>query len=121
MGLVYRHNGDVSRARRELEQAIKLDPEDKEARYALASLLKSSGDLQAATAQFAQVQQLNQQEVSRDLALGANRAGTLMAQKKEWDGAIDQFRRALQLKPGLAEARFNLGAPCGKRGNWRAR
>ena len=115
LGFVYRHNGDISRAQAELEQAVKFDPQDKEARYTLAALLKSGGDVQAAQAQFAQVQQLNQQEVSRDLALGANRAGAVMAEKKDWDGAIEQFRRALQLKPDLAEARFNLAGVSIKR------
>ncbi|MCP4675421.1 MAG: tetratricopeptide repeat protein [Deltaproteobacteria bacterium] len=35
--------------------------------------------------------------------------GTVLAEKKEYEGAIKEFRAALELKPGMEDAMFSLG------------
>jgi len=108
LGLALESTGDLERARTELREAVRLDPSDKQAHLALASLLKRQGNTQEAQSESARVEQLNRQEIDRDQARGANRAGAELAAQKEWDAAIEQFRKALELQPDLGEARFNL-------------
>jgi tetratricopeptide (TPR) repeat protein len=89
LGGVYEDLGDATHARREFEQAIALNAEDSEAHYALASLLRREGDRAASEAHLARFNQLKEQETKRDFATRAYRSGTLLAQRKEWDRAIE--------------------------------
>jgi Flp pilus assembly protein TadD len=108
LGRVYENLGEPAQARREFEQAIALNAEDSKAYFALANLSRKQGDRAAAKAYLAQFNQLKQREMNRDLATREYRSGTLLAQRKEWDRAIEQFRKALELNPGLNVARFNM-------------
>jgi Flp pilus assembly protein TadD len=94
--------------RQALETAIKLDPGSAEAHFALANLARRTGDTATSNSEFEKVRQLRQADVNRDLALGALRAGVTLARRRDFDGAILQFRKALEIDPQLAEAHFNL-------------
>jgi Flp pilus assembly protein TadD len=108
LGLAVEREGDLARAEAEFRQAVALDPKDRKAHLALASLLRRRGDTQGAQSEFSVAKQLDQQEVNSDLARGADRAGVLLAEQKQWSAAIEQFQKALQLQPNIGEARFNL-------------
>jgi tetratricopeptide (TPR) repeat protein len=103
-----------------LENAVRLDPNSVEARYALANLARQSGDTAASRAQFAKVQQLRQDEVNRDLAQGEIRAGVVLASKRDFDAAIQRFRKAIAIDPRLGEAHFDLAGALLEKGDARA-
>ena len=59
-----------------------------EARYALATLARQTGDSSASRQQFAKVQQLRQEQMNRDLALGNIRAGIALAEKRQYKDVV---------------------------------
>jgi tetratricopeptide (TPR) repeat protein len=91
-----------------LETAVRLDPNLVEARYALANLAREQGATVQSQQQFAKVQQLRSTEANHDVALGHVRAGVLLAEKHEYDSAIEHFRKAVAIDPRLGEAHFDL-------------
>jgi len=100
--------GKREEQRTALEAAVRLDPNLVEARYALANLARQQGDATSSREQFTKVQQIRGAEVNRDLALGDVRAGVALAEKHEYVGAIEKFRKAIAIDPSLGEAHFNL-------------
>ena len=102
--------------RQALEAAIKLDPGSPEAHFALANLARGSGDAATAKSEFEKVRELRQGNINRDLASGAVRAGVLLAQKGDYDGAIREFRKALEINPEMGEAHFDLAGALMQKG-----
>jgi len=100
-----------------LETAVRLDPNSVEARYALANLARQTGDTAASREQFAKVQQLRQADVNRDLAQGEIRAGVVLAGKRDFDAAIEHFRKAIGIDPTLGEAHFDLAGALLEKGD----
>ena len=58
--------------------------------------------------------------MNRDLALGNIRAGIALAEKRQYDEAVEQFRKAIAIDPQLGEAHFNLAGARFERGDVRA-
>jgi tetratricopeptide (TPR) repeat protein len=44
-----------------------------------------------------------------ELAVLHHRLGTVLAEKKEYEAAVAEFRQAMELKPGMEDAMFSLG------------
>jgi tetratricopeptide (TPR) repeat protein len=44
-----------------------------------------------------------------NLAVLLHRKGTVLAEKKDYEGAVKAFREALEMKPGMEDAMFSLG------------
>lgn len=109
--------GRLDQQKAALETAIRLDPNAVEVRYALANLARQTGDTAASSSQLAKVQEIRQQQVDRDLALGEIRAGVVLAGKHEYDAAIEKFRHAIAINVQLGEAHFNLAGALLEKGD----
>jgi tetratricopeptide (TPR) repeat protein len=116
---VLREMGKTEEQKAALETAVRLDPNLVEARYALANLARQQGDQAASREQFAKVQQLRKAEVNRDLALGDIRAGVVLAEKHEYDAALEHFRKAITIDPRLARGAFQSGRSAAREGGCR--
>ena len=103
-----------------LETAVRLDPNSVEVRYALGNLARQTGDTAASREQLAKVQELRQGEASRDLAQGEIRAGVVLAGKRDFDAAIEHFRKAIAIDAKLGEAHFDLAGALLEKGDARA-
>jgi len=114
---VLRQMGKKEEQKAALETAVRLDPNLVEARYALANLERQLGDTQASRAQFATVQHLRATEANHDLALGDVRAGVVLAEKHDYDSAIEHFRKAVAIDPYLGEAHFDLAGALLEKGD----
>jgi tetratricopeptide (TPR) repeat protein len=114
---VLRDLGKHDEQKAALESAVRLDPNSVEARYALANIARQTGDTAASREQFAKVQQLRQADVNRDLAQGEIRAGVALADKRDFDAAIEHFRKAIGIDPKLGEAHFDLAGALLEKGD----
>ncbi|HKV23446.1 MAG TPA: tetratricopeptide repeat protein [Candidatus Acidoferrum sp.] len=92
---------------------IEMNPEDFEAHYNLAALLKMKGDLAGATEQFSEAVRLQPKDPTANNALG----GMLLA-SNHIDGAITHFRTALEARPDYFDAHYNLGNALASQGDY---
>ena len=97
--------GRVAEAERSYRYALHLDPGFRPARLALARLLTRTGQAAHAEAELRLLLSSGEHDADSWTALG----GSLAAQDRVAD-AEGAYRRALQISPGLAIARHNLGA-----------
>ena len=102
------HQLQMPEERAELEAALRLDSQSASAHNALANLLKSKGDMAGARAEFSRLQEIKQNDVARDIALGHMRAGVKLAQGSDYSAAAGEFRQAVEANPRLAEGWFDL-------------
>jgi tetratricopeptide (TPR) repeat protein len=98
--------------------AVRLQPDDVEARYNLAGGLKRLGDLEGAVAQYealAAELAVAPQERPRMAALYRS-AGNALADLGRLDDAIARYETSLQYAPDSAGAQSDLGVALGRRG-----
>jgi tetratricopeptide (TPR) repeat protein len=93
----------VEDAKKLLDQAVKTDPKDPHAWYALGMLNKNSSDPQSAVEDFKRVIEIDDSDADTWYFLG-----TVYAQLKQFPQAIDAFEHALKLNPLHASAQFGL-------------
>ena len=93
----------VDAAKTILDEAVKADPKDPHAWYALGMLNKNSSDPQAAVEDFKHVIELDDSDADTWYFLG-----TVYSQLKQFPQAIDAFDHALKLNPLHASAQFGL-------------
>jgi len=93
----------VDAAKTILDEAVKADPKDPHAWYALGMLNKNSSDPQAAVEDFKHVIELDDSDADSWYFLG-----TVYSQLKQFPQAIDAFDHALKLNPLHASAQFGL-------------
>jgi tetratricopeptide (TPR) repeat protein len=85
-------------------EALKINPEFKEAYNNLGIALLSQGKLDEAISQFREALKINPEYVNARYNLG-----TLLANQGKLDEAMSHFREALRLNPKFVEAYNNLG------------
>jgi Flp pilus assembly protein TadD len=106
--------GDSARAQAELESLIRDAPGLIEARLALATLLAGQGRVQ--DAQSIVEEALTIDATDQELASAHTAAGRLL--EGEAGEAEPHFRRAIELDPAAAEARFRLALGLGRVGRF---
>ncbi|HVT93305.1 MAG TPA: tetratricopeptide repeat protein [Bryobacteraceae bacterium] len=112
------HDLNLPREQRsELEIAVRLDPKSAGAHYALATLLKNEGRIDASKAEYARVRDLRQSEVTRDLALGYMRTGVRLGKAGDYSSAVIHLRKAVEANPQLTEAWFDLAGALMQKGD----
>lgn len=106
-------DGDYQGGRAAFEEAVQLDPQSVDARYALATVHYLMKEYEAAHREFTRVAELDPTHAGAEVNLGAlcNLAG-------RYEEAIEHLRRSIQLDRGRSEAYYNLGIAYRKLGKW---
>jgi len=104
------------RARKALEKAVALDPENVQARLDLATFYREAPGIVGGSTKdaLAQVEEIKR----RDPYLGALILGDLAIDQKKFDEAERQYEAAIELRPKDTEAFFRLGALHQKTGQY---
>ena len=90
-----------------LRQATRLQPRLEEAWFHLGGVLLQQQDWSAAREAYAHVLALSQ-VTTHVQALAHNGLGIALRHLEQMDASIEQFSKALQLEPGMLDARLNL-------------
>ncbi len=104
LGTVLQEAGRASEAVEAFTRAIRIDEEMAVAHDHVSRALAEIGRKAEADASAKEAARL------RDLAIAENDRGVELAEDERLDEAIAAFRRAIRIRPELAEARSNLGA-----------
>lgn len=105
--IIYQYDWDWSRSEKEFRRALDLDANNVGAHRGLGTLLTRTGRAAEARAEMARVHELDPRHPGgSDAALGA---GFRLRNEKNYDQAIAQMRKALELDPSVARAHFQLG------------
>jgi tetratricopeptide (TPR) repeat protein len=108
LGQIAERQDDPQTALQRYDRAVRTGPRFIEGYRALGRLYADLGYLGEA----AQVLQAGLQVVipgTGDEAALHHLLGTVHHQQRNWDGAIEQFRAALRIEPGMRDALFSLG------------
>ncbi len=102
--MAMKYDGNLAQAARHLQRALQLDPNNHYTIGYTASLLGNLGRLDQAIAGYKYV-------ISRDPVNPANfsNLGNIYQRDKRWDEAIEAFRTALRLSPGMMISRGLIG------------
>ena len=133
LGIALYESGDYPRARTYLEAAARANPKDEHAAYYLANDLIKLGDLNAAAEQLRQLasqqpkneeiwyllgkvhMKLSEQALSRlndinpDSVWVHEISGEIMEGMKNYDGALIEYKKAVQMAPQQAGVHYLLG------------
>lgn len=108
---LYGRKGDVSRALAELQAAVAADPDSAEAHYRLGILYSSGGRFPDAAREYAAAIRGDGEHAESLSALGA-----LLGMAGQYAEAERLLKKAVEIKPGYADARHNLEVLYRKRG-----
>ena len=103
-GALYR-KGEIDKTIGQIREAIRLKPDDADARKNLGAALFNEGKVDEAISQFQDAMRLKPGNAEAHDYLGV-----AFLSKGQIDDAISQFQDALRLKPDDATIHFNLGA-----------
>lgn len=105
LGLHYQRRGLYEPAMLEYKKALEIMPDLLEARSNLADLYFKMGRLEDALKEYAVVEKSAPGSKAGEVQ---NNIAAIYETKKEWDKALDKYRLALRLDPGLDFTHFNL-------------
>jgi protein O-GlcNAc transferase len=114
IGSMYFKMGRLEEAITHYQQAIALSPNLAGAHWNLGKVYHKHGNLEAAIACFQRTSELNPQLVGADFHF--NLANRLFAQGKR-DEAIENYEKAIAIKPDWAEAYANIGSARSQQGD----
>ena len=133
LGIAYFETGDYPHAKESLEVAVRANPKDANAAGLLARTLLHTGDLQAASQQLQQLAksepdnqqiwyqlgqaylQLSQQAFTKvqaidpDSVLVHEMSGQMMEDMRNYDGALVEYKKAVEMAPHEAGTHYGLG------------
>jgi Flp pilus assembly protein TadD len=92
-----------------LREAIRLQPEFAGAHTTLATVLRQLGDAEGAAAEGRTGMEMAKQKTGEQAALFATNSGRRLLNAGDVEGAISQFRVAINSSPNYAAAHFELG------------
>ena len=104
-----KQKGELGDAAAALREAIRLQPDFAGAHTTLAAVLRQMGDAEGAAAEGRAGAELAKQKTSEQAALFATNSGRRLLNAGDIDGAISQFRSAINSSPNYAPAHFQLG------------
>src|SRR5262249_35800216 len=110
-------DGKVEDAARELKEAVRLSPDNGEARYQLGLALARSGQKDEATSELQKGRELVAADDRTKTASLDILEGRAAFEKGELDTAAAKLRHASQLRPDSAEAHLSLGNVLEKKGD----
>ncbi|MGC9198879.1 MAG: tetratricopeptide repeat protein [Acidobacteriaceae bacterium] len=104
LGMSYYGAGEYAKAAPFLQEAADRDPSNLPLRLALAHSYLWTRQDQKVLAVYREILVLNPNSAEADML-----AGEALDQMKDWTGAVDQFRAAIQADPTLPDVHFGLG------------
>ena len=104
-----KQKGELQPATDALRQAIRLQPDFTGAHTTLAAVLRQLGDAEGAAAESRAGAEIVKQKTSEQAALFATNSGRRLLTVGDIEGAISQFRAAINAVPNYAPAHFHLG------------
>jgi tetratricopeptide (TPR) repeat protein len=107
----YAAKGDLDKAIADLNEAIRLDPNDADARYDRGLTLGEKSEWDKAIADYGEAIRLK-----HDFADAYYERGVAHGEKGEWDKAIADYSQAIRLEPSDGEAYYNRGLAYNKIG-----
>jgi tetratricopeptide (TPR) repeat protein len=117
LGSVLKQKGDLQPSADALREAIRLQPDFAGAHTNLAAVLRQLGDAEGAAAESRKGMELLKQKSSEQAATFATNSGRRLLNAGDLDGAIAQFRSAIQSLPAYARAHYQLGLALERKGN----
>ena len=116
LGTVLKQMNQLPEAADALRQAIRLDPDFAGAHTTLAGVLRQLGDSAGAAAEGKAGAEMTKAKTDLQAATFATNSGRRLLNAGDLDGAISQFRTAIQVKPTYAVAHYELGLALSRKG-----
>jgi len=114
MGALYYQKEDFSSSAKELEEALKLSPTDVKYHYQLGRVYWAMKEVDLAETHFREVVRLSPESRYS----GPHAAlGYILSMKKDYDGAVREFKKCIELEPENPIYYYALGAQCDMRGD----
>ena len=112
-----KQKGELAEAAKALREAIRLQPEFAGAHTTLASVLRQLGDNEGSAAESRAGAEIAKRKTSEQAALFATNSGRRLFNAGDLDGAISQFRSAIESVPGYAPAHYQLALALQRKGD----
>jgi Flp pilus assembly protein TadD len=100
----------------ELHEAIRLQPDFAGAHTTLAGVLRQLGDAQGAASEAKEGARIAASTNNLQAAKVATNSGKRLMGAGDLEGAISQFRSAINSEPGFAAAHYQLGLAMNQKG-----
>lgn len=109
LGAILKAQGDWTGAVSALRRAVTLRPDSWAAHYTLGQALQRSGDESAGHTHLAEAERLRRHAELQRAAGVWTATGTQKLESGDFTGALDHFRRAIQIFEGYAPAHYQMG------------
>ena len=109
LGTVLKQKGELKEAAASLREAILLQPDLAGAHTTLGAVLRQLGDMEGAAAESRTGMEITKQKTAEQASLFATNSGKRLLNAGDIEGAILQFRAAINSAPNSASAHFGLG------------
>ena len=109
LGTVLKQKGEFEEAAKALREAIRLQPQFAGAHTTLAAVLRQLGDAQGAAEESRRGAEIAKQKTNEQTALFATNSGRRLLNAGDIDGAISQFRAAINSEPNSSVEHYQLG------------
>jgi tetratricopeptide (TPR) repeat protein len=119
LGTVLKQAGELPEAANALREAIRMQPDFAGAHTTLAAVLRQLGDDEGAAAESRAGAEIAKQKTSEQAALFATNSGRRLLHAGDLEGAISQFRAAINSSPNYAAAHFELGVALRQQGKFK--
>ncbi len=116
LGTIYKQQGKLPEAASELREAIRLQPDFGGAHTTLAGVLRQLGDAQGAADEAKAGAKIVASTNNLQAAKVATNSGKRLLGAGDLEGAISQFRSAINSEPNFAAAHYQLGLALNQKG-----
>jgi len=113
---VLKQQGQLQDAAAALREAIRIQPDFGGAHTTLAAVLRALGDSDAAASEARAGQRIQKETTGLQAAALATSSGRRLLNAGELDGAIEQFRSAINSSPNFAQAHYQLAMALERKG-----
>ena len=116
LGTVLKQQNKLQDAADALREAIRLQPDFAGAHTTLASVLRQLGDTEGAARESKAGIEIGKEKTNQQAALFATNSGKRLLNAGDLDGAISQFRSAINATPNYPPAHYQLGLALQRKG-----